>query len=318
MLEVLVHRSFFPRSFLLITFFFTLCTNVLAGQTFTNGLTVIDSPSPDNPGRAGSNINIAVDVSGNGKLPPAASFPGSGLPTSYEYLEIYLVSSQTNINMTVVSGPEFLTGESGSTVKHLNWPIPSCIPAGLYNLTFYESSRFNGQGLFTITAIPLPISNSDPSGECTNLNTLQPQPQASAPLSESPFAPGSTLSTTNSRGGMVTIIGPPGGSVGPVMTLTLTLSDGQLDIPTATVTVTAKPITTTMVVLSTVTQTEEGQAVTYVQTATVTTVIPAPTGQSDTTDTSGFSPVNAAPRLMHPTLPLMFLGAWMLYFLFSV
>ncbi|KAJ6627127.1 hypothetical protein B0H10DRAFT_1780039, partial [Mycena sp. CBHHK59/15] len=180
---------------------------------------------------AGSNINIAVDVSGNGQLPPAATLPGSGLATSYESLEIYLVSSQTNINITVSAGPALLTGESGSTVKHLNWPIPSCIPAGNYNLSFYESSHFNGQGVFAITPIPVPISNPSPSGECPGLNTLQTQPQASAPLRQSPFSSGSSLSITTARpSGMVTVIG----SGSPDQTLTLTLSDGVLNLPTIT------------------------------------------------------------------------------------
>jgi hypothetical protein len=37
--------------------------------------------------------------------------------------------------MTVSAGPALLTGESGSTVKHLNWPIPACIPEGNYNVS---------------------------------------------------------------------------------------------------------------------------------------------------------------------------------------
>ncbi|KAJ7139925.1 hypothetical protein C8R44DRAFT_318184 [Mycena epipterygia] len=227
MLEVLAHRSF--GSFVSLVAFLALFPHLIAGQlingqTFTNGLAVIDSPSPLNPGHAGSAINIALDVSGDGKLSPSASLPGSGLATSYNSLEIYLVSSQTNINMTVTSGPAFLTGESGSTVKHLNWPIPTCIPDGNYNLTFYESSQFNGQGVFTITPIPIPISNPSPSGQCTTgVNPLQAQPQASNPLPQSPFAP--------SKAGMVTVIG--GGS-SPLQTLTLTLSGGVLNLPTIT------------------------------------------------------------------------------------
>jgi hypothetical protein len=76
-----------------------------------------------------------VDVSGDGKLASAASVPGSGLSTRYDSLEIYLVSAQTNINLTVSAGPALLTGESGSTVKHVNWLIPTCVPAGNYNVS---------------------------------------------------------------------------------------------------------------------------------------------------------------------------------------
>ncbi|KAJ7706391.1 hypothetical protein B0H17DRAFT_1037012 [Mycena rosella] len=187
------------------------------GQTFTNGLAIIDAPSPSNPGHAGSTIPIAVDVSGDGKLAPAASLPGSDLSTRYDFLEIYLVSAQTNINITVSAGPSLLTNETGSTVKHLNWPIPTCIPAGDYNLTFYEASHVNGQGVFTITPIPIPISNPSASGQCPDLNSLQPQPQASNPLSQSPFASGSTISPSSSTSGMITA------APTPALALTLTL-----------------------------------------------------------------------------------------------
>ncbi|KAJ7102132.1 hypothetical protein B0H15DRAFT_313293 [Mycena belliarum] len=243
MLEVLAHLSFLgSRSFLFLFAFFVLVPYHVAGQTingqtFTNGLAVIDSPSPSNPGQAGSTISIALDVSGNGKLPPAATLPGSGLDTSYESLEIYLVSAQTNINITVSSGPAFLTGESGSTVKHLNWPIPSCVPAGDYNLTFYETSRFNGQGVFTITPIPIPISNPNPSAQCVNPNPLQAQPQPSKPLAQSPFVPGSTTPTSSG-----TNTGARTGS-DPALTFTLTVTGGILNFPTVTVTASATPTT---------------------------------------------------------------------------
>ncbi|KAJ7107631.1 hypothetical protein C8R43DRAFT_1044719 [Mycena crocata] len=260
MLEVLVHRSFLgSRSLVFFSVaFFALFPHVIAGQslingqTFTNGLAVIDSPSPSNPGHAGSTISIAVDVSGNGKLQQPASLPGSGLPTSYDSLEIYLVSVQANINMTVSAGPAFLNSESGSTVKHLNWPIPTCISDGNYNLTFYESSHFNGQGVFAITAIPIPISNPNPSGQCPGLNPVQAQPQPSSPLSQSPFAPNSSLapgsasgssasplplSITATKTGMITVVGPT------AVTLTLTVSGGVIDLPTVTVTAQPTPST---------------------------------------------------------------------------
>ncbi|KAJ7445693.1 hypothetical protein B0H11DRAFT_2249251 [Mycena galericulata] len=171
------------------------------GQTFTDGLAIIDSPSPSSPGHAGSPIPIAVDVSGDGKLQSAASVPGSSLSTRFDALEIYLVSKQTNINMTVSNTSAFLTGESGSTVKHLNWPVPTCLPAGNYNLTFYETSHFNSQGVFTITPIPVPISNTSPPGQCNAsvLNQLQSQPQADNPLTQSPFAPNSSLPVSPSK-----------------------------------------------------------------------------------------------------------------------
>ncbi|KAJ7900134.1 hypothetical protein B0H14DRAFT_2672437 [Mycena olivaceomarginata] len=269
MLEVRVHRSFL----LLFLSFVALSSQLVAGQTlingqtFTNGLAIIDSPSSQTPGHAGSpsqaslmSCNIAIDVSGNGALPAAASLPDSHYSTGFGSLEIYLVSAQTNINMTVSAGPALLSGESGSTVKHLNWPIPACMPAGDYNLTFYENSLFNTQGIYTITSIPIPISNPSPAGQCTeNLNPLQAQPQSSNPLPQPPFAPvvpgsqsttvaptssvvpgsqSTTVAPTPSASRMVTVI-----SGSPFVTLTLTLSDGVLNFPT--ITVTAQPTPTT-------------------------------------------------------------------------
>ncbi|KAJ7706393.1 hypothetical protein B0H17DRAFT_1037019 [Mycena rosella] len=318
MLEVLVHRSFLgSRSLVLLLAFFALVTHLVAGQTingqtFTNGLAVIDAPSPNNPGHAGSTIPIAVDVSGNGQLQSAASLPGSGLPTSYESMEIYLVSAETNVNTTVSTGPAFLTGEGGSTVKHLNWPIPTCIPQGNYNLTFYETSNFNGQGVFTITSIPIPISNTGAPAQCPDLNPLQPQPQDSSPLPQSPFAPGSPISISSSR--MVTVIGA---GPNPTLTLTLTISGGVLDLPTVTVTASAKPTPTTVVLVSlaTVTETDQGKVTTFTQTSTLTTVVAAPSqtgGQSNTQDTSGFIPVNAGSRLICSMSLCLFFGAWTL------
>ena len=68
-------------------------------------------------------------VSGDGKLSQPA-FSGVGL----DGLNIYLVSSDSGDNITISEGSGLLTQESGSTVKHLNWPIPSCIAAGNYNV----------------------------------------------------------------------------------------------------------------------------------------------------------------------------------------
>jgi len=217
---------------LLITFVALFSQRVtgqyINGQTFTNGLAIIDAPSPQNPGHVGSPISIAVDVSGDGKLPLSASSNSSDSSTRYELLEIYLVSAETKLNITVSAGPGLLANESGSTVKHVNWQIPTCVPAGNYNLTFYETSLFNNQGVFTITPIPIPISNASPSGQCTGLNTLQVQPQSSNPLAQSPFAPNSTLPATapsatasSSASRMVPVIG--GGSTLMLM-LTLILS----------------------------------------------------------------------------------------------
>lgn len=121
---------------------------------------LITNTYPDcSPGHAGSNLSIAVDVcivptlfvlsltslqvSGNGKLTPDATNPNSTLSTHFSLLEIYLVSSETNTNLTVSSGPGLLAQEPSSTVKHVNWVVPTCIAVGNYNVRYkvYQRSR---------------------------------------------------------------------------------------------------------------------------------------------------------------------------------
>lgn len=73
-------------------------------------------------------------ISGDGRLAQSASIPGSGQSTRFDSLEVYLVSYETSLNLTVSQGPTLLTQESGSTVKHINWLIDSCVASGNYNV----------------------------------------------------------------------------------------------------------------------------------------------------------------------------------------
>lgn len=82
----------------------------------------------------GATQSVAIDISGDGHLPMDSSGPGSSSPTHFDSLEIYLTSYATSFNLTVSSGPNLLTQEPGSTVKHVNWLIDSCIPSGNYNV----------------------------------------------------------------------------------------------------------------------------------------------------------------------------------------
>lgn len=74
-------------------------------------------------------------ISGDGHLDQSASIPGSDKSTRFDSLEIYLVSYQTNQNITVSNVTELLTQEQGSTVKHWNFNVSTCIPAGNYNVS---------------------------------------------------------------------------------------------------------------------------------------------------------------------------------------
>ncbi|KAI8998693.1 hypothetical protein BD414DRAFT_475797 [Trametes punicea] len=166
------------------------------GQVFTNGLAIVDAPAPESPMHAGSVTQVAIDISGDGKLDQSASIPGSDKPTRFDSLEIYLVSYQTKLNLTVSSGPGLLAQEQGSTVKHLSYNVSTCIPPGSYNLTFYEASHINNQPFFSITPLPVVVMNDHPTATCTNgTNPLQDFPQLSTPPPQSPWLNGSSIAT---------------------------------------------------------------------------------------------------------------------------
>ncbi|KIK71143.1 hypothetical protein GYMLUDRAFT_66351 [Collybiopsis luxurians FD-317 M1] len=270
----------------LLLLFITLTAFVLhahAGQGFTNGLAIIDAPSPDSPGHAGSALPIAIDVSGDGQLNfPDVSNPASTAATHFSLLEIYLVSADTSLNLTVSNGTQLLTQEPGSTVKHLNWIVPDCIPKGDYNLTFYETSIFQGQPYFIITPVPIPIQNSNPSNTpCSQttgvtVNSLQGQPQAQSPLSQPIFPAGGQFSSTSS---------------GPAF-VTITLS-GPLPFPapsTVTLTPSASPTTVFVVSMTTETVTTTGPSGFLTETLTETAWSST---LAVTQNTDGFFPVNA-------------------------
>ncbi|KAH9854171.1 hypothetical protein C2E23DRAFT_819860 [Lenzites betulinus] len=166
------------------------------GQIFTSGLAIVDAPAPNSPMHAGSVTQVAIDISGDGKLDQSASIPGSDKSTRFDSLEIYLVSYQTKLNLTVSAGPDLLTQEQGSTVKHWNYNVSTCIPAGSYNLTFYEGSHINDEPFFSITPIPVTVMNDHPTDACTNgTNTLQAFPQPSSPSPQTPWLDGTSIAT---------------------------------------------------------------------------------------------------------------------------
>ncbi|KAL5535317.1 hypothetical protein ACEPAF_3411 [Sanghuangporus sanghuang] len=268
---------------LLLSYYAPLLANAQAflrnGQFFTKALAISNAPFPGSPQHAGSNLVISVELSGDGKIDQSLFVPGSGAPTRYDSLEIYLVSAQTRSNFTVSNGSTLLTQEPGSTVKHLNWPLPSCMSPGIYNLTYYESSHINNEAFFSVT--PSTVSNP-----------LQDQPQLDSAPTINPYEdPDSGLTgsgNSNSNEGMPTITI---GSSGLPTQWTVEPSGSTITAP--------GPVTTaTIVVLSTATLTEtitEDQTSVFTTTFTglVTTTITAVMGTADMT-AGGFFPVNAA------------------------
>ncbi|KAI0709130.1 hypothetical protein C8Q76DRAFT_742336 [Earliella scabrosa] len=166
------------------------------GQIFTNGLAIVDAPAPNSPMHAGSVTQVAIEISGDGGLDQSASIPGNDQPTRFDSLEVYLVSYETEINITVSSGPDLLTREQGSTVKHWDFNVSTCIPPGSYNLTFYEASHIDNEPYFSITAYPVTVMNERQTEACTEgTNPLQDFPQLSSPPPQTPWLDGTTVTT---------------------------------------------------------------------------------------------------------------------------
>ncbi|OCB86141.1 hypothetical protein A7U60_g6730 [Sanghuangporus baumii] len=243
---------------LLLSYYAPLLANAQAflrnGQFFTKALAISNAPFPGSPQHAGSNLVISVELSGDGKIDQSLFIPGSGAPTRYDSLEIYLVSAQTRSNFTVSNGSTLLTQEPGSTVKHLNWPLPSCMSPGIYNLTYYESSHINNEAFFSVTPLNVTVDNpnkSDDLSQCESVsNPLQDQPQLDSAPTINPYEdPDSGLTgsgNSNSNEGMPTIIV---GSSGLPTQWTVEPSGSTITAP--------GPVTTaTIVVLSTATLTE--------------------------------------------------------------
>jgi len=285
---------------------------VVNGQVFTNGLTIVDSPQPLSVFNVGSGIPIAVDVSGNGQLPQSASFPALAGATRFVDLQIYLVSSDTTVNWTV-SGSGLLAQEVGSTVKHVTFAVPGCAFTGQYNLTFYESSIIDNQTFFTITPVPIFITQTGTPVQCAiQENPIQRQPQPSSPAPKSPWLQGT-------NGQQMPLPRP---LPNPTVSTITQRPSGSLPSPFAPSLRTSalgSPTTVTVVLVSTetetVTTTVSGRDKVYTTTygtsyTSVVVVNPAATG-----DLSGFVPVNEGFNLqicVYSYFLLLFLSTYLL------
>ncbi|CAE6511374.1 unnamed protein product [Rhizoctonia solani] len=289
-------RSHFLSFWILAFFIFwgdltLVSAQLVNGQFYTSGLAISNAPAPSSQYSTGGTISVSVDVSGNGRLPTSASVPGSTLPTAFISLNIFLISSQTKTNITVTSGSQFLEGESGSTVKHLNFAIPSCLKTGDYNYTYYEVSRINEVIYFSITPIPIFIlNNQSPPGDesCDGSTEPEAQPQPSSPPPEQPFLGAAfSLTTGFSQGTAPTNTFP-----GTTVTLTKTV---------------VSTISTSITQTQTLTLGDGGMS-------TVTTVIPTllPTTVATVLTTASpgsFVPINSGYRTLPSSLFVLFTGS---------
>ncbi|KAH6646309.1 hypothetical protein BKA67DRAFT_664154 [Truncatella angustata] len=147
------------------------------GQIFTPGFAVLDSPQPGTP-LGGDTIEVALDVSANGKLnlPPYAD----DSPSQIYNITIFLYSYDTGRNFTITNGTatannaslgDIMLSESGSTVKHVKWRWPDCLVGngqptstdsdrGVYNISIRQNFRLNGDDHYTIFDVPINVTNS--------------------------------------------------------------------------------------------------------------------------------------------------------------
>lgn len=172
---------------------------VLNGQVYTPGLAIVDAPQPNTPLGGGKptlqtpdkkiytrltstdNLQVAIDVSGNGQLPwPPSTQPNAD--TLFHNITLFLTSESLSHNFTISNGTEpsnnssyvgpVLELEPSSTVKHVNWVWPECLVGngdgdgdgdsarGAYNISMHQSFRWNGTDYYTVFDLPISVTNS--------------------------------------------------------------------------------------------------------------------------------------------------------------
>ncbi|KAJ5919742.1 hypothetical protein N7454_009577 [Penicillium verhagenii] len=126
-----------------------------------------------------ANLQVAIDVSGNGALswPPSES---ADAPTLSHNITLFLTSQSKSHNFTISNGTIPATNTTGyvgpvldlepsSTVKHVNWIWPTCFvdgtsssSDGTYNISMHQSFRWNDTDYYTVFDWPISVTNSIP------------------------------------------------------------------------------------------------------------------------------------------------------------
>ncbi|KAF2478205.1 uncharacterized protein BDR25DRAFT_276031 [Lindgomyces ingoldianus] len=154
----------------------TSAFNIVNGQILTPGLAILDAPQPFTP-MGGDFLHIAIDVSGNGKLPVPPRAIDDPL-TQFFNITLFLTSNVLLKNFTIsnitTSTPPFaniMDQESGQTVKHINFEWPDCLVGdgkedigttarGEYNISIHQNFRLNGSDHYSIFNLPISVTNS--------------------------------------------------------------------------------------------------------------------------------------------------------------
>ncbi|KAF2640336.1 hypothetical protein P280DRAFT_470020 [Massarina eburnea CBS 473.64] len=150
--------------------------NIVNGRIFTPGLGIILAPQPFTP-MGGDFLHIALDVSGDGKLPVPPKTIDDPLTQVFNFT-IFLTSNPLQKNFTIsnitTTTPPFaniMNQESGQTVKHINFEWPDCLVGdgkedfnttsrGDYNISIHQNFRLNGSTFYSIFNLPISITNT--------------------------------------------------------------------------------------------------------------------------------------------------------------
>ncbi|KAF2746803.1 hypothetical protein M011DRAFT_468095 [Sporormia fimetaria CBS 119925] len=153
----------------------TSAFNIENGRILTPGLAIILAPQPFTP-MGGDFLHIALDVSGDGKLPVPPRTLSDPLTQVFNFTlfltSIPLAKNFTISNITTTTPPfaDIMDQELGQTVKHINFEWPSCLVGdgretisatarGDYNISIHQNYRLNGVDYYSIFNLPISVTN---------------------------------------------------------------------------------------------------------------------------------------------------------------
>ena len=174
-------------------------------------------------------LQVAIDVSGDGRLPWPPSTQSANSSTLFHNITLFLTSESQSHNFTISNGTvpsnnntyvgPVLNLEPSSTVKHVNWVWPECLVGdgsssdgsarGDYNISMHQSFRWNSTDYYTVFDLPISVTNSIPKSskrvDCALLQNKLWSPSAIAASSDSlpgqPWVQGGVSTYSNSSRG---------------------------------------------------------------------------------------------------------------------
>ncbi|KAJ4346959.1 uncharacterized protein N0V89_010892 [Didymosphaeria variabile] len=125
----------------------------------------------------GDFLHVAIDVSGDGKLPVPPKDLNDPLTQVFNFT-MFLTSNTllknftiSNISTTTPPLANIMNQEPGQTVKHINFEWPDCLVGdgkedigttarGEYNISIHQNFRLNGNDFYSVFNLPISVTNS--------------------------------------------------------------------------------------------------------------------------------------------------------------